>query len=70
VGVGLQHRAVAVSEDVLDQPVLGGLEARGLAEGVAELGVVGRRHGAQHVPGVVQLLEDPGDAGEELEGFV
>ena len=66
VGVGGEHRGVAVAERVFDQPVLPRLEARGLAEVVAEAGVIGGRHGAQHVPCVVELFEDAGNAGEHL----
>ena len=65
--VRLKHPVVAVAQHVLDHPVLVRLEARGLAQLGAEGGVVRRRHGAQHVPGVVELLEDAGNAGEALE---
>lgn len=41
VGVRAQHRRVAVACGIFDQPVLPGLEARGLAEGGAKPGVVG-----------------------------
>ena len=66
--VRLQHGGVAVAGQKLDRPVLPGLEAGGLAERVAELRVFAGRHGAQHVPGIVQLLEDAGDTGQHLEG--
>jgi len=52
----------------LDGAILPGLETRGLAERVAELGVFAGCHRPQHVPGGVELLEDPGDARQHLEG--
>ena len=67
VGVRPHHRLVAVAEHELDLAVLVRLEPGRLAELVAELGVLRRRHRAQHVPGAVQLLEDPGDPAEHLE---
>ena len=68
VGVRLEHGEVAVAGQELDRPVLPGLEARRLAERIAEFRVFAGRHGAQHVPGIVQLLEDAGDARQHLEG--
>ncbi len=68
VRVRPQHRRVAVAGRELDQPVLPGLEARGLPERIAKARVVGRRHRPEHVPGGVELLHDPRHAGKHLEG--
>ena len=67
VFVRFDHVGVAVAQDVFDQPVLVGLEARGRPERLTKPRVVGWRHGAQHVPGAVELLEDAADAGQHLE---
>ena len=77
LGVGFEHRqhlAVLVAEDELDGAVLAGLEAGGIAQEAAELGVLGGRQGGQHGPllgeGLLDVL-DPGDAlqrGAEVVG--
>ena len=65
--VRLQHRKVAVADSIFDQPVLPGLEARGLAQVVAEPRVFRRRHGPQHVPGGIELFEDARHARQHLQ---
>src|SRR6185437_13548163 len=63
-----QHRAIAIADHEFDLPVLPRLETRRLAKLAAKMGVFARRHGPQDVPGVVELLENPRDAGQHLEG--
>ena len=65
--VGFQHRGVAVAGEKFDHAILVGLETGRLAERIAELRVLARRHGAQHVPGAVELLEDPRHPRQHLE---
>jgi MFS family permease len=68
VAMGRQQGPVLVAEDELDQPVLVGLESRGVAEPVPEGEIVGRRQRRQHVPGLDQLRLDARHPGGHLEG--
>jgi len=65
--VGAHHRGILVAGQILDQPVLVGLKAGGSAERLAKPGVFARRHGAKHVPGGIELLENPGHPRQRLE---
>jgi hypothetical protein len=58
---------VAVAGQKFDRAVLPGLETGRLAERVAEFRVFAGCHCAQHVPGIVELLEDARHPRQHLE---
>ena len=64
----LEHPAVLVAELELDDPVLQGLEARRVAEHVAELDVLARRERGEHAPLLEELALDLLHAREALLG--
>ena len=69
-GIRFEHRkhlAVLVAEDELHRPVLAGLEARGIAQEAAELGVLRGRQRGQDRPLLGEGLLDVLDAGDALE---
>jgi len=67
VRVKTQHAGVLVADQEFDHPVLPGLQPGGLPERTAELRVFAWRHGAKHVPGRIELLQNPGYPRQRLE---
>ena len=65
--VHFHQRPDAVAQEVFHQPVLMRLKTRRIAKGRAKRGVFAGGHCAQHIPGRVQLLKDPGHPGKHLE---
>ena len=68
IGVNADHRGVLVADQKLDHAVLPGLQAGGLPQRSAKLGIFAGRHGAKHIPGRVELLEDARYPRQCLEG--
>src|SRR5271168_961550 len=62
------HGAIAIADHEFDLPILPRLETRRLTKLTAKTRIFAWRHRPQNVPGVVELLENPGDAGKHLEG--
>ena len=61
------QRRDPVAQQVFDQTVLVGLKPRRGTKVRTELGIFARRHGPQHVPSRIKLLEDTCHTGQHLE---
>ena len=68
--MGFEHRGIFVAHGEFDAAVLEALKTAGVAQVRADGAVLGRCHGGQHVPGMDQLLHDPGDPCQLLEGRI
>src|SRR5579883_761557 len=66
--IGSQHLALLVAEQELDRAILEGLKSRGVAERVAEIEILARRQGREHVPGLDELRHDAAHPRQHLEG--
>jgi len=61
------RRRLLVPERKLDQPILRRLKSGGLPQGIAEVRIVTRGHGGQHVPRLDELRLDPAHSRQVLE---
>ena len=68
MGMRGQHMGVSIAQYEFNLPILRRLKSRRFAQMIAKMGVVAGRHGAQHVPCVVQLFKYPRNPRQHFEG--
>ena len=66
--VNMDHGRVLVTDKKLDRTILPGLKAGRLPQQSAKFRILAGRHGAQHIPGRVELFKDAGYPRQRLEG--